>query len=118
MPPSMPIPPLAEKVAASRLPQGTVRPAVIDALRGMSGARPADIAEKTGLKENSVRGTLNILKAEGVTDKRDNLWFLVEQIQSVSGTSSPSTNEAPAEGSEEASEPGEQGVSSTPNAFS
>ncbi|WP_439572768.1 hypothetical protein [Phreatobacter sp.] len=109
---------VVEKPIGQRLPQGSVRPAVIEALKGMTGARPADIAERTGLKENSVRGTLNILRADGITDKRNNLWFLVEQLKDKPGGHPPKENEAPAEKSGGASEPGDQGATNAPGAFS
>jgi hypothetical protein len=69
-----------EETEAKRAKRGSVRPAVIEALRRVpTGLKPAEIAENTGMNENSVRGTLNILVDEGVTVKRGDRWFLAEQ---------------------------------------
>lgn len=64
-----------------RAPRGSVKPTVIDALReyGAPGLKPAEIASRTGLNENSVRGALNKLKDEGITDKLGDLWVLVKK---------------------------------------
>jgi len=63
---------------AKRAPRGSVRPAVIEALKqaGTEGLRSLDVAERTGINENSVRGALNILAEEGLTLKRGDRWFL------------------------------------------
>lgn len=90
-PPPPPPPPAATMQTAQpadvegekRAPRGSVRPAVINALRQKPGLRPSDIAEITGLNENSIRGALNALAGddEKITEKRGDLWYLRAQTE-------------------------------------
>lgn len=65
---------------AKRAARGTVLPLVIGALReNPQGLRPREIAEKTGLNENSVRGLLNRLATEGKTTKVGDSWILAPE---------------------------------------
>lgn len=70
----------SQRVAPSilaRAQPGTVKPA-IEALieKATNGISTSEIIEKTGFKENSIRGTLSALKADGFTERRGVLWFL------------------------------------------
>jgi hypothetical protein len=59
-----------------RAPSGTVKPAIKELIeKAPNGILASDIIEKTGFKENSVRGTLSALKAEGFAERRGELWF-------------------------------------------
>lgn len=67
-----------------RAAPGTVRPAIIAALaQVMSGLRPADIAAKTKLSENTIRGTLRSMRIDGITEKRGELWFLTQKNEAA-----------------------------------
>lgn len=61
-----------------RAPRGSVRPTVVKALEeyGEPGLTALEIAIRTGANENSVRGMLNALAHEGVTEKRGDLWVI------------------------------------------
>jgi len=60
-----------------RAPSGTVKPGIKALIENASnGITAPEIIEKTGFKENSVRGTLSALKAEGFAERRGELWFL------------------------------------------
>ena len=60
----------------NRATPGSIRPAVLDALRISNvGLRPPEIAAATGIKENTVRGALNFLRQENKTHKWGGLWF-------------------------------------------
>jgi hypothetical protein len=63
---------------AKRAERGTVIPTVIETLKayGEPGLKPSEIATRTGLNENSVRGALNKLAHGGVTRKNGDLWLL------------------------------------------
>jgi IclR helix-turn-helix domain len=80
LPPLPPLPSLdaEEQAESKRATRGSIRPTVIRALSdyGLPGLRPSEIASRTGLNENSVRGTLNTLAHEGVTTKIGDLWVL------------------------------------------
>ena len=73
-----------------RAPSGTVKPAIKELIeKAPNGILAADIIEKTGFKENSVRGTLSALKAEGFAQRRGELWFLSQRndpLASASGS--------------------------------
>jgi hypothetical protein len=59
-----------------RAQAGTVKPAIKALIENANNGIPAsDIIEKTGFKENSVRGTLSALKTEGFAERRGELWF-------------------------------------------
>ena len=59
-----------------RAPVGTVKPAIKVLIENAAnGIRATQIIEKTGFKENSVRGTLAALKAEGFAQRRGERWF-------------------------------------------
>ena len=73
----------ATEQTTERAPSGTVKPgikALIENAR--NGITASQIIEKTGFKENSVRGTLSALKAEGVAERRGELWFLSQEKDS------------------------------------
>jgi hypothetical protein len=57
----------------SRAPSGTVKPAIKALIKNASDGIKA---KKTGIKENSVRGTLSALKAEGFVERHGDLWVL------------------------------------------
>lgn len=81
---------------SGRAPPGTVKPLIAKVLEEHpEGLTIDDIEAISGVKPNSVRGTLYSLKNDGVSEKRGNRWFHVSQM-----------NEAPAEGHPQgASEP-------------
>lgn len=67
-------PPAAEE---ARAVPGTVKPAIKSLIEdAKDGIRTSEIIEKTGFKENSVRGTLSTLKVDGFAERRGELWFL------------------------------------------
>jgi hypothetical protein len=73
-------PPEDDETEAKRARRGSVRPAVVEALRkAPNGLKTNEVAEHTGMNENSVRGTLNILLDELVTVKKGDRWFLNDQ---------------------------------------
>jgi hypothetical protein len=70
--------------ADRRAPRGSVRPAVIGALIGYGepGLRVNEIAIRTGVNENSVRGMLNTLREEGLAVKDGDLWKPAQKNES------------------------------------
>jgi hypothetical protein len=50
---------------SAKVPPGTVKPAILDLIETSNGIRTDTIITTTGFKENSVRGTLSALMAEG-----------------------------------------------------
>ncbi len=67
---------IAVQKALSRATSGTVKPTIKTLIENAEkGILTSEIIEKTGFKENSVRGTLSTLKAEGFADRRGDLWF-------------------------------------------
>jgi hypothetical protein len=69
----------------NRAPSGSVRPAITEIMtkagRGVSTEEIFDLLHKSGradIKRNTVRGTLNIMKAKNLSEKRGGLWFLVD----------------------------------------
>lgn len=67
----------ATEQTAERAPMGTVKPAIKELIENADrGITASEIIEKTGFKENSVRGTLSALKTDGFAERRGELWFL------------------------------------------
>jgi len=67
-----------------RAPSGTVKPAIKELIeKAPNGILASDIIEKTGFKENSVRGTLSALKAEGFAERHGELWVLSQRKGSL-----------------------------------
>ncbi len=67
-----------------RADHGSIRPAIFSWLQEHDrGGRPFEIAKDSGLNENTVRGTLNILRGQGVTEKRGDLWFLAAKSRAT-----------------------------------
>jgi hypothetical protein len=69
----------------NRAAPGTVRPAIEKVMaserRGMKADEVLKLvhaAGRTDIKSNTVRGTLNMLRGKGITEKRNGLWFLVD----------------------------------------
>jgi hypothetical protein len=63
-----------------RAPVGTVKPTIKAVItEAPNGIRTSEIIEKTGFKENSVRGTLSTLKDEGFAERRGDLWYLSQR---------------------------------------
>jgi hypothetical protein len=63
-----------------RAPSGTVKPGIKALIENAgNGITASQIIEKTGFKENSVRGTLSALKAEGFAERRGELWVLSQR---------------------------------------
>lgn len=60
----------------TRAAPGSIRPAILGTLAGGGHLRPSAIAQLTGIKENTVRGTLRNLLAEKKVEKAEGLWFL------------------------------------------
>jgi hypothetical protein len=59
-----------------RAPSGTVKPTIKTLIENaQTGILTSEIIEKTGFKENSVRGTLSALKAENFAYRKGDLWF-------------------------------------------
>ena len=75
-----------------RAVQGTVKPAILALTERPNGATIEEMAS-SGIKSNSIRGTVYALHKEGKIGKRGDRWFRVSQQR----------NEAPAEKSEGAS---------------
>ena len=75
-----------------RAPSGTVKPAIKRLIeKAPNGIRASDIIERTGFKDNSVRGTLATLRAEGFAERHGELWVLSQRKGSLGGeTSEPS----------------------------
>jgi IclR helix-turn-helix domain len=66
-------------ISVGRASPGTVKPAIMALIKkAPKGIRTAEIIERTGFKENSVRGTLSTLRRKGFADQRGSLWFSVE----------------------------------------
>jgi len=73
-----------------RAPSGTVKPAIKELIeKAPNGIRASDIIERTGFKDNSVRGTLSALRAEGFAERHGEVWVL-KRKGSLGGTSEPS----------------------------
>jgi len=63
----------------SRAARGSVRQAVLEWIKNSDkGCRPYDISKETGLNKNSIRGALNVLRAQGLAEKKNDYWFNVE----------------------------------------
>lgn len=65
-------------VVPSRAAPGSVKPFILDLIEkrpGLSANEIGDIAERSGIKPNSVRGTLWTLGNEGSIEKRDGKWY-------------------------------------------
>jgi hypothetical protein len=76
-PPNLPL--LHASIANNegRAPSGTVKPAIKELIeKAPNGIRASDIIERTGFKDNSVRGTLAALRAEGFAERHGELWVL------------------------------------------
>jgi hypothetical protein len=70
-----------------RAQPGTVKPAIKDIIvNAADGIRASQIIAQTGFKDNSVRGTLASLKAEGVAVRRGDLWFPAPMTNLRQGT--------------------------------
>jgi hypothetical protein len=88
-----PLPLLQAAMANSegRAPSGTVKPAIKELIeKAPNGIRASDIIERTGFKDNSVRGTLAALRAEGFAERHGELWVLSQKKGSPALTSEPS----------------------------
>jgi len=73
-----------------RAPSGTVKPGIKTLIENAcNGITAAEIIEKTGFKENSVRGTLSALKADGFAERRGDLWFMSQRKGPLGGASEP-----------------------------
>jgi hypothetical protein len=76
----------------SRAPSGTVKPGIKALIENASnGITASEIVEKTGFKENSVRGTLSALKADGFAERRGELWFMSQEKSPPALASEPSS---------------------------
>jgi hypothetical protein len=74
-----------------RAPSGTVKPAIKELIeKAPNGIRASDIIKTTGFKDNSVRGTLAALRAEGFAERHGELWVLSQRKGSLGGPSEPS----------------------------
>jgi hypothetical protein len=74
-----------------RAPAGTVKPQIKVMIENASdGITASEIIEKTGFKENSVRGTLSALKTEGFAKRRGEFWFLSERKGPLAVANEPS----------------------------
>jgi hypothetical protein len=74
-----------------RAPIGTVKPGIKALIENASyGITASEIIEKTGFKENSVRGTLSALRADGIAERRGDLWFLSQRKGPPALASEPS----------------------------
>jgi hypothetical protein len=73
-----------------RAPSGTVKPAIKELIEKAPGIRASDIIEKTGFKDNSVRGTLATLRAEGFAERHGELWVLSQRKGPPALASEPS----------------------------
>jgi len=74
-----------------RAPSGTVKPAIKDLIKNSAnGIRASDIIERTGFKDNSVRGTLAALRAEGFAERRGEFWYLSQRKGPLTAASEPS----------------------------
>jgi hypothetical protein len=74
---AIPVPTAIPVPDEGRAPAGTVKPAIKALIENAAkGITASEIIEKTGFKENSVRGTLSALKTEGFAARQGDLWFL------------------------------------------
>jgi len=65
---------------SERAAPGSIKPAILNFLaKNERGASASDIAGATGIKENTVRGTLRNLKLEGKAQKIGNVWLKTGQ---------------------------------------
>jgi len=72
--------PPTDRPSQKRAPQGSIKPALLRALEPYPLGLPAsDIVASTGFKENTVRGTLRQLLAEGKVLKRNNFWLIAKK---------------------------------------
>lgn len=79
-----------------RASSGTVKPLLISqlTLAGAIGMSMRDLAEATGVKYNTVRGTLWLLKKDGAVFNRHEKWFVSDA--SIAAEDRPTqSNEAP-----------------------
>ncbi|SFK39341.1 hypothetical protein [Methylocapsa palsarum] len=68
---------IAATHAETRAQPGTVKPVIKGLIEtAKNGILTSTIIERTGFKENSVRGTLSALKSEGFAERRGDLWFV------------------------------------------
>lgn len=82
---------IAAQNVLARAASGTVKPTIKALIENAkNGILTSEIIEKTGFKENSVRGTLSTLKADGFADRRGDLWFLSKRKGSPAEASEPS----------------------------
>ena len=87
----------AESVA--RASPGSVKPVVLDFVRENPGLTQDQIREKTGIKHNSVRGTLWQLSTEKLIERRAGKWFPRSEENEASASETGeggATNAAPA----------------------
>ena len=61
----------------AKAPPGTVKPALLALISRDEGANIRDM-EATGVKHNSIRGTMFALQKEGKIEKRGDRWYRVE----------------------------------------
>jgi hypothetical protein len=74
-----------------RATSGTVKPAIKELIeKAPNGIRASDIIERTGFKDNSVRGTLAALRAEGFAERHGELWVLSQRKGQPALASEPS----------------------------
>lgn len=82
---------LAAQKTLPRATSGTVKPTIKTLIENAKdGILTSEIIEKTGFKENSVRGTLSTLKAEGFADRRGDLWFISQRKDPLAEANGPS----------------------------
>jgi hypothetical protein len=63
-----------------RARSGTVKPAIKELIeKSPNGIRASDIIERTGFKDNSVRGTLAALRAEGFAERHGEVWIMSQR---------------------------------------
>lgn len=80
--------PVSEEARAT---PGTVKPRIMALIEyAKDGITTSEIIEKTGFKENSVRGTLSALKAEGFAERHGEFWYLSQRKGSLTAASEPS----------------------------
>lgn len=83
------------KTRKGRASPGTVKPQILSVIRNSpDGVGTKEIAEKTGFKYNSVRGTLWLLKKELAIENRDERWFAT--VSDIINQSMQSSEPAPA----------------------
>ncbi|TLG78521.1 hypothetical protein [Methylocystis sp. B8] len=81
---------VGQLVETTRAAQGTVKPKILEAIRSRGGATLGDIQEATGVKYNTVRGTLWQLSQDEVIERRGEKWFMRPQKNEPAGTPSES----------------------------